>query len=288
MEGPSLVILREELARFTGQKVLGVAGNSRLPIERLKGRKLTEIDTWGKVLFLTFSSPRGSAPPLVTKTHFLMFGSYRIDDPKENRSPRLELRFKNGTVYFYSCSLRFDGEIYRDQVDRSVDVLGNGWNEDRVVKKLVTKRAKSKGPIYLCDVLLDQEIFAGSGNIVKNEVLFNLRRHPLTPLSHIAVRDLRPLVRSVRKYCESFYAWKKRFELRRHWQVYRKWNCPVCGSRLIREKFGKLDRKNFHCPRCQRLRRSATKLVVHPVLPLPQLVKAPDSGTLERRGDIHG
>ena len=48
--------------------------------------------------------------PIVTKTHFLMFGSYRINDPRIGRLPRLELTFKNGIVFFYACSIKFGAD----------------------------------------------------------------------------------------------------------------------------------------------------------------------------------
>src|SRR5437588_12699563 len=99
MEGPSLVILREELQPFVNRKVLTVSGNTKEPKDLLKGRTLRRIDTWGKALFLTFSALRGGEP-IVAKTHFLMWGSYRIDDPRPGRTPRLQLAFRTGVVYF--------------------------------------------------------------------------------------------------------------------------------------------------------------------------------------------
>lgn len=36
------------------------------------------------------------------------------------------------------------------------------------------------------------------------------------------------LVLDIHVYCFNFYEWKKEFQLRNHWQVYRKSICPVC------------------------------------------------------------
>jgi endonuclease-8 len=270
MEGPSLVILKEELQPFLGKKVLRVKGNTQQPKEMLRGRVLAEIDTWAKVLFLTFRASEKKVPSIVTKTHFMMFGSYRIDDPKPNRVPRLELRFGNGTLYFYSCSIRFDGEVYREAVDREVDLLSPRWNETHVLERMAEKK-----DAYLCDLLLDQSVFAGSGNIVKNEVLFNIRRHPLTKLSRVPRKDWPSLVGAVRDYCFDFYEWKKKYELRRHWQVYRKSVCPLCGRKLKKEHLGKLERKTFYCGHCQKRSVSPRKLRVFPVLP-PVAPKRPE------------
>src|SRR3954471_5609586 len=156
MEGPSLLILREELQPFLGQKVLEATGNTTQPKEALSGRRVDRIETWGKNLFLTFSGPARKTPPIVTKTHFLMFGSYRINEIRPGRTPRLELKFRNGIVYFYSCSIRFSAEEYWKGLDPRVDLMSQEWNPDHVVELMDSKRDSP-----LCDLLLDQTVFAG-------------------------------------------------------------------------------------------------------------------------------
>jgi endonuclease VIII len=261
MEGPSLAILREELEPFRGKKVLKVSGNTKQPKESLERRTLQSIDTWGKQLFLTFSSP--SHPPIVTRTHFLMFGSYTIHDSKPGRIPRLELKFHNGVVYFYACSIKFGDNEYIRDLDRRVDLMSPQWNKKHVVDLM-----RQNEDVFLCDLFLDQSIFAGSGNIVKNEVLFNIRRHPLTKLSHVSRDDWGLLAEAVHEYCWNFYAWKKKFELRKHWQVYRRSKCPLCDTKLVTANLGRFSRKTFYCPQHQLLPARRRRLQVFPVLPI--------------------
>jgi endonuclease-8 len=259
MEGPSLIILKEELKRFEKKKVLVVSGNTKQPKESLEGKTLKKIVTWGKTIYQVFSGN------IVTRTHFLLFGSYRIDDPKDNRIPRIKLEFPNGIVYFYSCSFLIGAKEQLDELDHRVDVLSNEWDE-----KYVSKLLPSVGDPYLCDLFLDQNLFAGSGNIVKNEVLFNLRRHPLTRLSEISPKDKKKLIHAIRTYCENFYEWKKKFELRKHWQVYRRFTCKICERKLKREKIGKWKRSTFYCPHCQNKKLSKNPIIVHEVLPIKE------------------
>ncbi len=263
MEGPSLLILKEELQPYIGKKIIKVSGNTRQPKTSLKGTVLSSVDTWAKVLFMTFVAPKKSSKPVITKTHFLMFGSYRINDPKENRQPRLELKLKNGILYFYTCSIKFGADEYLKSVDRKVDVMSEHWDLDHVLH-LMKKKSRS----YLCDLLLDQTIFAGSGNIVKNEVLFNIRRNPKIFLSQIPKKDWPKVALAVRDYCWNFYDWKKKYELRKHWQIYRNHVCPLCKSKLVKESTGRLARKSFYCPKCQKLKPKSTKLKVFEVLPM--------------------
>ena len=44
----------------------------------------------------------------------------------------------------------------------------------------------------VCDALLDQNVFAGVGNIIKNEVLFRIRVHPLSTVGALPAAKLRP------------------------------------------------------------------------------------------------
>lgn len=262
MEGPSLLILREELQPFLGRTVLEATGNTSQPKASLTGRRMDGIETWGKNLFLTFCARSGKAAPIVTKTHFLMFGSYRINEGRPGRAARLALKFRNGIVNFYSCSIQFSAEEYRKTLDPRVDLMSEAWDKGHVVELMAGKRKS-----FLCDLLLDQTVFAGSGNIVKNEVLFNIRRHPLTRLSRVAEQDWVRLAEAVHSYCWSFYRWKKKFELRKHWQVYRQRLCPLCGMKLVRESLGKNNRLTFYCSRHQPLYSRIRKMQPRAVLP---------------------
>lgn len=263
MEGPSLAILKEELQVFLGKKVLEVSGNTKQPTETLARSRLANIDTWGKNLFLTFQPRSRAAPPIVTRTHFLMFGSYRIDDPRTDRFPRLELKFEKGILDFYSCSIRFGAAEDQASRDRGVDLMAESWNRAHVVALM-----ERYEDALLCDLFLDQDVFAGSGNIVKNEVLFNIRRHPLTRLRQIPRTDWAKVASAVRSYCWNFFEWKKRFELRKHWQVYQQGVCPLCGAKLRRENLGKFNRRTFYCPRDQVLPARRSRVTVHAVLPM--------------------
>ena len=263
MEGPSLLILKQELSGFLNRRVIRVGGNTKQPKDLLKGCKLTRVDTWGKNLFLHFEGKGRPALRFVTKTHFLMFGSYRINEPRPDRSPRLELTFQNGVVDFYSCSMRFIEDDYLKDLDQKTDLMSEQWDISHVLGLMRLKKNA-----MLCDLLLDQTVFTGSGNIIKNEVLFNIRRHPLTRLSQILEKDWPKLAEAVHAYCWNFYEWKKKFELRKHWQVYRQSTCPLCGTKLTREKLGKFQRRTFYCPQHQPMRSRLKRLTVHPVLPM--------------------
>jgi endonuclease-8 len=240
MEGPSIVIRCEEARKFVGKGVLACESSvsSVVPSE-LKGQTLTKLQSWGKHFLMTFSKGR-------LKVHFLMFGSYRIDAPKEGKVPKLALAFANGRIDLYSCAIQTLDAAPESLYDWRVDLMAPAWDEALVVRRL-SKRSDE----MVCDVLLDQELFAGSGNIIKNEVLFNLQTRPERLVGDLPARDRRRLVREARAYSLQFYEWKKAFVLKRNWRIYRRRICAVCGGAVEMSKIGKLARVSFVCPRCQ-------------------------------------
>lgn len=65
---------------------------------------------------------------------------------------------------------------------------------------LARRRLRARPDLLACDALLDQDVFAGLGNIIKNEVLFRIRVHPLSPVGALPAARLRELVAQARKY----------------------------------------------------------------------------------------
>lgn len=242
MEGPSLTILSEELATFVNKRIMDVAGNSKQNILKLCGKRIKAVKSWGKHLLIQLDD-------FTVRIHFLMFGSYRINEKKQDRAPRLSLAFKNGEINFYSCSVRFIDEDLDELYDWKVDVMSDSWDE-----KLILEKVKKQKTSMVCDVLMNQDIFAGVGNIIKNEVLCTLHIHPETLIKDLSITQLKALVKETRDYSFKFYEWKKKYELKKHYRIYRQRNCPNCGRKVIMRNTGKGHRRSFYCPACQKLK----------------------------------
>lgn len=56
MEGPSLVILREEVASFEGKTFRGLAGNTTLDISPLENQEVKAFKSCGKHFIIEFDS----------------------------------------------------------------------------------------------------------------------------------------------------------------------------------------------------------------------------------------
>jgi endonuclease-8 len=239
-EGPSIVILKELTADFTGRKILRVEGNSKIDKARLQGQYIKSLRSWGKHFLIELSG-------FSVRIHLLMFGSYRINEHRES-TPRLSLYCTDNTeLNFYACSVKFiEGEL-DDFYDWSGDVMSEQWSPAGARKKLRALPQK-----LICDVLLDQDVFAGVGNIIKNEILFRIRVHPLSIVSALPSAKLRALIEEARTYSFEFLEWKKAFVLKQHWLAHNKRICPRCNIAFTRKHLGVTHRRSFFCENCQK------------------------------------
>ena len=241
-EGPSIVLLREAATPFAGRRVLGVEGNSRQPVELLRNRVLRGVDSWGKQFLMDFGG-------LWVRIHFGLFGSWKIDEPA-GKPPRLRLAFTRGrSLAFHACSVQIFEGGFQEHYDWSADVMNPAWDARAARAKL-----RRQPDALVADALLDQDVFAGVGNIIKNEVLHRIRVHPCSRVGALPPRKLAQMVDEARGYSFDFLAWKRAFVLRKHWQVHAKTTCPRDGTRLsYRQHLGKRQRRAFWCATCQRL-----------------------------------
>jgi endonuclease-8 len=237
-EGPSIVLIKEETRSFIGKKILSVSGNSKIDQHRMINKKIIDIKTWGKHYLICFNG-------FTLKIHFLMFGTYRVNERKDT-AVRLNLTFKNGEMNFYTCSVKYlEGDI-NGHYDWSADVLNDNW--DPAKAKIKLKKQDNK---LICDALLDQDIFSGVGNIIKNEVLYRVHIHPESIVKKIPARKITKLIDESRIYSFQFLDWKRSYELKKHWLAHTKKICLRCNLPIVKKYTGLKKRRSFFCENCQ-------------------------------------
>ena len=242
-EGPSIAILREQAAGFVGKTIVRAHGNNKtVDMDNLVGQKVVAVRSWGKHFLLQLST-------VALRIHLMMFGSYRINEHKDV-PPRLGLEFEDGEEFnFYTCSVRPIDANLDAQYDWRVDVMSDRWDA-----KWVRAQLRALPPDTLvCDALLTQSVFSGVGNIIKNEVLFRIRVHPLSTVGALPAPKLRELVDQARQYSFDFLEWKKAFVLKAHWLAHTKRICPRCDIPFSKGHLGKTHRRSFFCEKCQKL-----------------------------------
>jgi endonuclease-8 len=124
--------------------------------------------------------------------------------------------------------------------------MNKAWNARKASAKL-----KAHPHMLVCDALLDQDIFAGVGNIIKNEVLFRIRLHPQSRVGKLPPAKRRALLKEAVQYSFDFLEWKKAFVLKKHWLAHTKKTCPRCHIPFQKAYLGKTNRRSFFCNNCQ-------------------------------------
>ena len=248
MEGPSLYLAANQLKPFRGKTVLSVSGNTKIEKERMLQKEVKNIFSWGKQLIIQFDE-------FALRTHFLLFGAFEADinssavtgDYRRSYAPRLQLDFENGSIRMFNCSVRFlETANAKASYDFTIDIMSPKWDADKAFDSIA-----SKPEAEIADILLDQNIFAGVGNIIKNEVLWRVRIHPEAKIKNIPASELKQLITETKKFSLLFYKWRKVFSLRKHLDIYQKSICPRCGAKVQRAKTGKRNRVSHFCPICQ-------------------------------------
>jgi endonuclease-8 len=244
-EGPSIVILKEQAKPFIGQRIKRATGNSRqIDFHIIEGQIIRDLKSWGKHFLICFSQ-------FTIRIHFLLFGSYTVNELRPGIQPRLSIQFaRRKSLNFYACSVIRIDQPLNDVYDWTADVMSSEWSPRKALNKI-----RAKPEVLVCDAVLDQNIFAGVGNIIKNEVLFRIRVHPASKVGTMPPRKQQELVKELSRYSFQFLEWKKAFTLRKHWLAHTKKICPRDASVIVKKYLGKTNRRTFYCAVCQRLYR---------------------------------
>lgn len=239
-EGPSILILKEATTQFIGKKVVKAVSDRNPEVKRLEGKKLLDIKIYGKNYFLCFSG-------FYVRIHLMLFGTYRVNEHKKVK-PRLGMQFAKGELNFYTCVLEIKEGHPDDEYDYETDVLSDQWKPRKAEKKV-----KEMEHTKVCDALMDQAVFTGVGNIIKNEVLFRIKTQPETLTENMSAAQIKSLVKEARDYSFDFYRWKKAFQLNKNLLIYGKKICPRCKETVMVKDIGRNKRRCYFCTNCQHL-----------------------------------
>ena len=137
-EGPSILLLKNQLQHFTGKTVKKAGGYGPMETRWIKGKKLLEIKTWGKHLLFVFSKA-------TVKVHLGLFGEILVDERKKvNRSFFME--FSNGEINGYVVRAEKLTRPLEESYDWKLDILSERFNPAHVKQLLKAKPGKTIGP----------------------------------------------------------------------------------------------------------------------------------------------
>lgn len=219
--------------------------------QRLAGRAVTAVDAHGKHLLLHFEGD------LVIHSHLRMTGSwgtYRAGERwrRAARHAWLVLAAQDREA------VQFDGPVLelmteaRSRFDRRIaglgpDVCAEDFDEDRFLRRL--REEDPTRPIG--DVLLQQQVVAGIGNVWKAEGCHAARVDPWRPMAGVTDEEALEIVRLLRPPMRRS---ARDGNQARDRAVYGRSGmpCPRCGTAILRRGQWEDNRVTYWCPGCQR------------------------------------
>jgi endonuclease-8 len=235
----------------------------------IAGRTVVSVAAAGKHLLMAFSGG------LVLRTHMRMNGSWHIYRPGERwQLPTHAMRIRLDTADWVAVAFNvYVAEFVREERmprHRPVATLGPDLLGDFDAQHALSLvRARAVRPAH--DVLLDQRVMAGIGNVYKSELLFLSKLHPDTPADAISDDEWLALMALAKRLLREnvaessgpgivTYRGLRRTTGRlnpedRLW-VYSRGGqpCRKCGTPIASRKDGDDARVTYWCPRCQVIR----------------------------------
>jgi endonuclease-8 len=214
-------------------------------VDQLPGATVEGVEARGKHLLLHFD--RG----LVLHSHLGMRGSWRISAERSSPDRRAWVVLSAGGAQATErdgtrLELRTESELRGDPRLRCLgpDVLAAGFDAAAGVQALrAADRSRALG-----EVLLDQRVLAGIGNIYKCEGCWSARIDPWRRLAEMDDDDLRRVVIEIGGLMR--YGVETGRTPR---SIYRRAGqpCPRCGTRISSRGQGDSNRTTYWCEACQ-------------------------------------
>ena len=216
--------------------------------EPITGRTIEQVVPHGKHLIIDFSGG------LHLRTHMRMNGSWHIYRPGERwKKRRDEMRVVIATDDWVAVAFNVpvaefldDRAIVRQNDLRHIgpDVLGDTFDAGEAFRRI-----RARADTEIADVLLNQRVIAGVGNIWKSETLFACRVNPFMLVADLTDEQVHCLVTSARTLMQRSTTAESRTNI----AVYSRGGdpCRRCKTPIASRKQGIDARLTYWCPRCQ-------------------------------------
>ena len=222
--------------------------------KELRGRRLQEPERHGKFLLAHTDGP-------TLLLHFGMTGelswSPRPDD--RHRHDRVVILLDSGELR-YRDQRKLQGIWLAADSDDAHAAMGHpgpdayGLGRGELEERLSTRRGRLKS------ALMDQEVIAGLGNLLADEILWQARLHPEQAPANLDSAHWDGLHRAMTRVLRGSVK-VGRVPARQSWLTGVRDGpepaCPRCGARVRRMHIG--GRTTALCPRCQRSRRESAR-----------------------------
>lgn len=239
MEGPGARLIAEELRIFTGSRVKFQLGTDPPETDLLR-----DVYVQGKRVYLHLGDR-------IISVFFGMYGRITQEPYPDGRRFSLKLSGENSVFYFWRCSIKFmEFSEFIKIFNPVIDILSPDFSVEVAAKAISDMTRLDQ---MVCDILLDQTIFSGAGNIIKNEALNCAGILPVRRCGSLSSTERVKLVSCVRNFSVQFLNMRRNgVRLSYYGNVYYKGKCGKCGGKVKKSKCGTTNRITFWCPVCQK------------------------------------
>jgi endonuclease VIII len=271
-EGDTIFRTASSIRKWIGGREITAARSSlrNLGISEVVGRTLSRVDPVGKHLLMQFDSSDITQLPLLLRTHMMMTGSWHVYSvgatwQRPERQAKLVLAAHERLAVCFNAPVV---QLTTESVETTLGVahLGPDILLDHFDVTLATRRArKSPADRAIGEVLLDQRVVAGIGNIYRCESLFLERINPWTAQGSLSSATITALLLRAEQLMKQNL---NPANIARNLDagddgtsVYRRSGkpCRVCGTAILSKPQGPQARRAYWCPTCQRSTISAVR-----------------------------
>jgi formamidopyrimidine-DNA glycosylase len=234
-------------SRLEGKRVVVARPDA---LKRLAGSRITAVDPVGKHLVIRFDSG------LALHSHMRMRGAWHLYRPGERwRRPEWQLKAMLETedsvaVCFAAPVVELTRDVRSKVGHLGPDMLADDWSAVEVVA-----RARSLGPVAVGELLLNQRVTAGIGNVYRCEALWQRRINPWTPSVELDDKELIALFDTARQAMRANLGGgiHRRFPGYGKAAVHGRGGrpCRRCGTLIRVRAQGEHARLAYWCPFCQ-------------------------------------
>lgn len=257
-EGDSIEHAASLLQPLVGGVLRAVGGSHRAVAphrRRLTGMTVSQVSAVGKHLMIHLD--RG----WTIRTHLGMSGSWQLyrADATWRRSAgkaRLTLTTASHVAVCFSAPTVEVGPT--SQVLDSVADLGPDLLHDEIDTAAIIARARTSAAPTAADLLLDQQVMSGIGNVYKSEILFLEGLPPSTATEVLADADIAAMVARAQRLLRANSRPGRRTTTGQRGRGAGTWvygrggrECRRCSTVIETDTHGSLNRVSYWCPRCQ-------------------------------------
>jgi endonuclease-8 len=252
-EGDTLFRTAATLHRWLAGRTVTAAATKvdGFPAAKLVGQRVESVEAQGKHLLMRLDSGQ------VVHSHMRMTGSWHVYRSGERwRRPasqaRLTLACDDRVAVCFNAPVVELLQPRAEAVHPGLVGLGPDLLVDPFDLDEVRRRARSRpADLAVGELLLDQRVVAGIGNIWRCESLFAEGVNPLTPQSALTDDELDRVVLTARRLMRAQLGRLDRAALQR--AVYRRTGrpCRRCGTAVRAKRQGEAARTAYWCPSCQ-------------------------------------